>query len=179
MTDAKYRLARVPWWVRGVVSGLFFGGVMFAYIRLRDDRTGSLPFDLALAASAAVMFAVWLTLVLRAQERRIFRADDGTLSSDERVRLMQTVDAGRWPQEPRLQPAASRLVEQRLGRSERPAYQLALYGVMLALAGFNAVTNGSWWWCAVAFWLVAGPWSMLASTRRRRSARALRDRVAA
>lgn len=34
-----------------------------------------------------------------------------------------------------------------------------------------------WWWGAAAFWLVAGPWAILTSRRRRRSAQALRDRA--
>ncbi len=172
----KYRLVRLPLWARGVVIGASFGGALFAYLRL-SDYSASLLFDVISSGIAAVVFAMLLTLVARALERRIFDADGAPLNTDDRVRVLQAVDAGRWPQHERLQPAASRLVEQRLRRSEKPAFQMVVFGAMLALSVLNAMTEGPWWWCAVAFWLVAGPWSVLSNRRRRRSAQALRDRT--
>lgn len=122
-----------------------------------------------------MLFAVPTTFVIRALERRIFDADGPALSTDERIRVLQAVDAGRWPDDPRLHPAASRVVAQRLSAAERPALQVIFIGAMLALAVLQAVTNGPWWWAAVVFWLVAGPCVVLSSRRRRQPAQLLRE----
>lgn len=166
---------RLPWWVRGAAGGVIFGGLMLAYARVTDDPPGSLLSAVVGAGVAAVLFAVPMTFFFRFLERRVFDADGPVLTTDERVLVLQAVDAGRWPDDPRLHPAAGRVVAQRLGAAEKPAFQVTVFGLALALAVLQAVTDSVWWWAVVVFWLVFTPWAVFNSRRRRRPAQRMRD----
>ena len=52
---------------------------------------------------------------------------------------------------------------------------MAVIGLMLAVAVLNAVLDGPWWWLAVVFWAIVGPWPMRRTKRSRAAAQALRD----
>ncbi|MEU8229798.1 hypothetical protein AB0C12_09335 [Actinoplanes sp. NPDC048967] len=136
-----------------------------------SDPTG----QLIGAAASAVLFALVTGLFIRSYERRIFQAGGHTLTPEERFTVVHSVDAGRWPDDVRLHPSASRLVDQRLRRTMTPAVEIAVFGLMLAVAVLNVVLNGPWWWLAVVFWAIAGPWSMRSARRSRAGAQALRD----
>lgn len=171
----KYRLVRLPWWVRGIAGGLIFGGLLLAYTRVSEDPQGPLLYAVVGAVVAGVLFAVAMTFTIRAMERRIFDADGSSLTTDERIVVLQAVDAGRWPDDPRLHPAAARVVAQRFSSAAKPAFQVPVFVVMVALALLQAVTDGSWRWAAVILWLVAGPWAMHSARRQRQAAQLLRD----
>ena len=126
------------------------------------------------ATVSAVLFAIGMGLFIRSHERRIFRADGLTLTPQEQVTVVRSADTGRWPHDARLHPFVSRLVDRRLGRMLTPAVEIAVFGLLIAVAGLNVFLNGPWWWLAVAFWVVVAPWSMRSTKRLRAAAQALR-----
>ncbi|MCY1141428.1 hypothetical protein OWR29_25815 [Actinoplanes sp. Pm04-4] len=163
-----------PWWARGVLAGLLFGMVMFLFWWARDDDNN--PAGQIIGATvSAVLFAIGMGLFIRSQERRIFQAHGQVLTREERITVVRSADAGRWPHDPRLHPFVSRLVEQRLSRKLTPAVEIAVFGLLLAVAVLNVFLNGPWWWLAVAFWAIVGPSSMRSTRRSRTAARALRE----
>ncbi|MGW4943926.1 hypothetical protein ACWEOZ_20335 [Actinoplanes sp. NPDC004185] len=127
------------------------------------------------AAAAAVLLAIVSGLLIRSYERRIFGAEGAVLTPEERFTVVRSVDAGRWPDDVRLHPSVSRLVDRRLRRTMAPAAVIAVFGLMIAVAVLNVVLNGPWWWLAVAFWAIAGPWSIRSARRSRVAAQAVRD----
>ena len=169
----SHRWLRRPWWVRGAIAGLAFGAAMFAFSWATDDDPDPAG-QIVGAAVSAVLFAIAIGLVVRAQERRLLRADGRILTPEERITVMRSIQVGRWPDDARLHPAVSRLLDQRL-RAGAPAFEIAVFVLMLAVAGLNVVLNGPWWWLAVVFWAVVGPLSMRSTRRRRAAAQALRD----
>ena len=96
------------------------------------------------------------------------------LTADERIAVLRAAEAGRWPDDTRLHPAVSRLAGHWLRRSEKPAIQLTVSGLALAVALVNVFMNGPWWWCAVVFWVVVGPLALRNGKRQRASVQALR-----
>ena len=172
MSDGHWWV-RAPWWVRGMVSGLFFATAMFAWSWGTDDDSDPTG-NLLGAVVGGLLFGLLMGLFVRSQERRVFHGDGHVLTTDERVAVVRSVDAGRWPDDPGLHPVAARLVEQRL-RDAKPAVQIVIFGLLLVMALVNVVISGPWWLLAVAFGLVMAPLSIRASRRRRASAQALRD----
>ncbi|WP_250006903.1 hypothetical protein [Actinoplanes sp. M2I2] len=170
----SYWWLRIPWWVRGAVAGLFFGTAMFIVSWASDDDPDSAG-ELVGAAASAVLFGIVFGLLMRSQERRMFEADGQVLSPEERIMVVRSVDAGRWPDDARLYPGARRLVDQKLRRRLAPAVEIAVFGLMLAMFVLKAVLNGPWWWLAVVFWAIVGPWSMRNTRRSRAAAQSLRD----
>ena len=163
-----------PWWARGALSGLACGAVMFGVSWANDDDSDPTG-QIIGAAVSAVLIAVAMGLFLRSQERRLFSADGRTLTTEERITVVRSADAGRWPDDARLHPFVSRLVDERLRRAPKPAAEIAVFGLLLAVALLNVVINGPWWWLAVGFWAVLGPWSMRSTRRSYAAAQALRD----
>ena len=163
-----------PWWVRGAVAGLVFGSVMFVVSWASDDDPDPAG-RLIIAAASAVLFATVIGLLIRSQERRVFRADGRTLTRQERITVVRSVQAGRWPDDARLHPSARRLADHTLRLAMTPAVEFAVFGVMLAVSVLNVVLDGPAWWLAVAFWAIVGPWSMRRTKRSRAAALAMRD----
>ena len=171
--DVKpYSLMRLPWWIRGLLAGLIFGLFMLVYL-WPDDSSGVMG-RLAVAAILGVLLAIGVGLLGRAFERQIFHADGRVLTAEERIAVLRAAESGRWPDDTRLHPAVSRLAGHWLRRSEKPALQMTVFGLALAVALVNVVRNGPWWWCAVVFWAVVGPLALRNGKRHRASVQALR-----
>ncbi|MEU8607764.1 hypothetical protein AB0C29_07170 [Actinoplanes sp. NPDC048791] len=94
------------------------------------------------AAASAVLLAIVIGLFIRSPERQICQAGGHILTADERITIVRSVDAGRWPDDARLHPSVSRLVERRLRRTATPAVEIAVFGLMLAVA---VVKRGPQW----------------------------------
>ena len=101
-----------PWWMRGAIAGLVLGAAMFVVSWASDDDP-DLAGQLIVAAASAVLFATVLGPFIRSQERRGCQADGRTLSPGERIIVLRSVQAGRWPDDARLHPSARRLVDKR------------------------------------------------------------------
>jgi O-antigen/teichoic acid export membrane protein len=166
----RYGLLRWPIGVRSLVAGLIWGLGMFAWpFRDAADRTGT---TLLISVVFGLIFGGAMYLAVGRRERDAFAVDGRPLTGDERVTVVRAVDDVEPPAQARLREVATGVARRRAAESRSSvAIGFVVFGLMLALSVFLAISGSPWWWAAAGLWAVLIAYTAIVEPRRKAAAR--------
>ncbi|WP_375425457.1 hypothetical protein [uncultured Friedmanniella sp.] len=147
----RLKLATGPWWVQGLVYGLFFGTAMTIFYGLRDD--GSWVFAVVGGAVSGVLFGLLMGVTMSRINRRMLAGFDELTAAEART-VAKASSRGPAPADPRLREAVKALVQRRRSEALRTRLRsVVTFALGSALYVVLAVTRTWWWWLAAALFL--------------------------
>ncbi len=141
-------LLTAPWWALALVHGTFFGTVMGLWTRLGQGA----PWGVAIPAGllGGIFFGVFMGVFTARQNRRVREAAGGDgLEALSRLPVFGRKKA--LAERPELREASRQVVlHQRDTILRQRRWAVPLFGLLLALEVWLALTGSAWFWLAVA-----------------------------
>ncbi len=143
-------LTAQPVWVLSVVTGLPFAAIMSVLNGLQGDGW-------ATAVITGVLGGVVFGALMGPFFRRMVRRQDealGVVDPGVERAAVRALRRGPVPVDPQVRAAAVRLIDHQLAETARRRWlSVVALVAFVALSATLALTQSSWWWLAVGFWL--------------------------
>lgn len=168
----RNRLLRAPVWVRGAVSGVLFGGVMFVWSQVGPEHA-SVGAAALTGAVGGVAFGSFMGVAVGRQERTTFRVGGRPLDGDQRQAARRSFVTGQLSEDPLVRAAAVAMARMRLRWARRWAVTAAFVLAMCVVAVWSAVTGQPLWWFGLVAWIGMGTLMLYGLHRDRQRANRL------
>lgn len=146
----RLRLALSPWWVQGLVYGVFFGAAMTVVYRV---QAGSWVVAAASGAGSGLMFGLAMGLMMSRLNRRMLAGLEDLPLTQLRT-VARAASRGPAPVDPRLREAAVTLLQRRRDHMLRTRNStVATFAAVVVLYVVLALSSTRWWWLGAVMFL--------------------------